>query len=80
MVYNAKQWEYLKKCWHLTPREVQIAKLICTGLDNSRIGRKLGISYNTVRAHLVNIFRKMGVKGKAGLILGFIEAVQKAKL
>jgi len=80
MFYNAKQWEYLKKCWHLTPREVQIAKLICTGLDNSRIGRKLGISYNTVRAHLVNIFRKMGVKGKAGLILGFIEAVQKAKL
>ncbi len=80
MVYNAKQWEYLKKCWHLTPREVQIAKLVCTGLDNSRIGRKLGISYNTVRAHLVNIFRKMGVKGKAGMILGFIGAVQKAKL
>ena len=80
MFYNAKQWQYLKKCWHLTPREVQIAKLVCTGLDNSRIGKKLGISYNTVRAHLVNIFRKMGVKGKAGLILGFIEAVQKAKL
>ena len=80
MFNNAKQWEYLKKCWHLTPREVQIAKLVCTGLDNSRIGKKLGISYNTVRAHLVNIFRKMGVKGKAGLILEFIEAVQKAKL
>ena len=80
MVYNAKQWEYLKKCWHLTPREVQIAKLVCTGLDNSRIGKKLGISYNTVRAHLVNIFRKMGVRGKAGLIIGFVEAVQKAKL
>ena len=79
MFYNAKQWDYLKKCWHLTPREVQIAKLVCTGLDNSRIGKKLGISYNTVRAHLVNIFRKMGVRGKAGLIIGFIEAVQKAK-
>jgi len=80
MFYNAKQWEYLKKCCHLTPREVQIAKLVCTGLDNSRIGKKLGISYNTVRAHLVNIFRKMGVRGKAGLIIGFIEAVHKAKL
>lgn len=80
MVYNAKQWEYLKKCWHLTTREIQIAKLVCIGLDNSRISRKLDISYNTVRAHLVNVFRKMGVKGKAGLILGFIEAVQKARL
>jgi len=80
MVYNSKQWEYLKKCWHLTPREVQIAKLVCTGLDNSRIAKKLGISYNTVRAHLVNIFRKMGVRGKTGLIIGFVEAIQKAKL
>ena len=80
MVYNTKQWEYLKKCWHLTRREVQIAKLVCMGLNNSQISKKLGISYNTVRAHLVNIFRKMAVKGKAGLILGFIETIQKAKL
>ncbi|OHB61142.1 MAG: hypothetical protein A2167_04710 [Planctomycetes bacterium RBG_13_46_10] len=79
MVFSAKYWDYLKKCWHLTPREIQIAKLVCMGLDNSRIGKKTGISYNTVRAHLVNIFRKMGVKGKAGLILGFIEAIQKTK-
>jgi DNA-binding CsgD family transcriptional regulator len=80
MVFNAKQWDYLKKCCPLTPREVQVAKLVCMGLDNSRIGKNLGISYNTVRAHLVNIFRKMAVRGKAGLILGFIEAVQKAKI
>jgi DNA-binding NarL/FixJ family response regulator len=64
----------------LTPREVQVAKLVCMGLNNSQISKKIGICYNTVRAHLVNIFGKMGVKGKAGLILGFIETIQKAKL
>jgi DNA-binding CsgD family transcriptional regulator len=31
-----------------------------------------------VRAHLGNIFRKVGVKGKAGLILEFIEKMQRA--
>jgi len=37
MVLNAKQCDYLSKCWHLTPREVQVAKLVCEGLDNEQI-------------------------------------------
>ena len=78
MVFKAKQWEYLSKCWHLTPREVEVAKLVCNGLDNEQIGKKLRIAYNTVRAHLGNIFRKVGVKGKAGIILEFIETMQRA--
>ena len=78
MVFKAKQWEYLSKCWHLTPREVEVAKLVCNGLNNEQIGKKLRIAYNTVRAHLGNIFRKVGVKGKAGIILEFIETMQRA--
>ena len=78
MVLKAKQWEYLSKCWHLTPREVEVAKLVCEGMDNEQIGKKLRIAYNTVRAHLGNIFRKVGVEGKAGIILEFIETIQRA--
>jgi DNA-binding CsgD family transcriptional regulator len=78
MVFNAKQLEYLKKCWHITHRELQVTKLICDGFDNKQIGKKLGISYNTVRAHLGNVFRKVGIKGKASLILRFVEVIQKA--
>ncbi len=77
MVFKAKQWEYLSKCWHLTPREVEVAKLVCDGLDNEQIGKKLRIAYNTVRAHLGNIFRKVGVKGKTGIILEFIKKMQR---
>jgi len=78
MVFKAKQWEYLSECWHLTPREVEVAKLVCGGMDNEQIGKKLRIAYNTVRAHLGNIFRKVGVEGKAGIILEFIETIQRA--
>ena len=80
MVLKTKQWDYLSKCWHLTPREVQVAKLVCKGLDNEQIGHKLHISYNTVRAHLGNMFRKVGVKGKAALILEFVAVLQRAKI
>ena len=80
MVLKAKQWDYLSKCWHLTPREVQVAKLVCKGLDNEQLGQKLHIAYNTVRAHLGNMFRKVGVRGKAALILEFVAVLQRAKI
>lgn len=80
MVFKIGQWKYLSKCWDLTPREVEVAKLVCEGLDNSRIGKKLRIAYNTVRAHLGNIFRKMGVQGKADMILAFVEVLRKARV
>ena len=80
MVFKAKQWDYLRKCWHLTYREVEVAKLVCAGLQNSQISRKLKIAYNTVRAHLGNIFRKVGVRGKTSLILEFIEVLQKSRV
>jgi len=80
MIFKAKQWEYLSKCWHLTAREVEVAKLVCEGLDNKQISKKLRIAYNTVRAHLENIFRKVGVKGKAGIILEFVDVLQKAAI
>ena len=78
MVFKTKQWAYLSKIWHLTPREVEVAKLVCEGMDNEQIGKKLRIAYNTVRAHLGNIFRKVGTKGKAGIILEFIETLHRA--
>ncbi len=80
MTFKAKQWEYLSKCWHLTPREVEVAKLVCEGYDNERISKKLHIAYNTVRAHLVNIFSKVSAKGKSGIILEFIEVLQRANI
>jgi len=80
MVLKAKQWDYLGKCWHLTPREIQVAELVCKGHDNEQIGRRLHIKYNTVRAHLGNMFRKVGVRGKATLILEFIAVLQRAKI
>jgi DNA-binding CsgD family transcriptional regulator len=78
MIFKSNQWECLRKTWHLTPREVEVAKMVCEGLDNEQIGKKLRIKYNTVRAHLGNIFRKVGLRGKAGIVLKFIKTLQIA--
>lgn len=52
----------------LTPREIEIVKLIGAELNNAQIGDKLFISERTVETHRKNIFRKINVKSVAGLM------------
>lgn len=46
---------------NLTPREVEILKLLAKGLTNKQIGRVLAISDNTVRNHVNRIIEKLEV-------------------
>jgi two-component system nitrate/nitrite response regulator NarL len=45
----------------LTPREREIAALIAEGLSNKQIARQLSIEVATVKNHVHNILRKLGV-------------------
>lgn len=46
----------------LTPREVQILRLILAGHTNRAIASKIFISEKTVEFHLDNIYKKIGVR------------------
>jgi DNA-binding NarL/FixJ family response regulator len=45
----------------LTPRELEVLSLVRQGLANKQIGRCLGISERTVKAHLSSLFQRLGV-------------------
>jgi DNA-binding NarL/FixJ family response regulator len=45
----------------LTARETEVLRLVGRGLANKQIGRRLGISERTVKAHLTSIFQRIGV-------------------
>jgi DNA-binding CsgD family transcriptional regulator len=49
----------------LTGREVQVLRLVATGLSNQEIATALVISEHTARRHLQNIFAKLGVSSRA---------------
>ena len=45
----------------LSVRERQVLQLVAKGLPNKLIGRSLGISERTVKVHVGNLFRRIGV-------------------
>jgi two-component system nitrate/nitrite response regulator NarL len=53
----------------LTPRELQIVRLVASGLHNKEIADKLGISEGTVKIHLHHIYEKLHVDGRLELTL-----------
>jgi DNA-binding NarL/FixJ family response regulator len=49
----------------LTPREVQVLRLVATGRTNRAIAAELFISDRTVARHVSNIFMKLGIPSRA---------------
>jgi DNA-binding NarL/FixJ family response regulator len=45
----------------LSAREEEVLRLVADGLPNKQIARKLTISERTVKAHLTNVFARLGV-------------------
>jgi DNA-binding NarL/FixJ family response regulator len=49
----------------VTPREVEVLRLVAAGKTNRSIATELSISEHTVARHLNNIFAKLGVSSRA---------------
>jgi len=52
----------------LTPRELDVLKLIAQGLSNPEIAEQLFLSEHTVHRHLANILRKLNLSSRAAAV------------
>jgi DNA-binding NarL/FixJ family response regulator len=57
----------------LTARERTILEAVATGLPTSAISRDLWVSEHTVKFHLTNIYRKLGVPNRAAAVRYAVE-------
>jgi len=53
----------------LSAREREVYALVCEGLSNAEIGRKLFIAESTVKAHVHRLLGKLGVHSRTALLL-----------
>ena len=52
----------------LTPRELEVLKLVAGGSSNKDIGNQLFLSEATVKSHLVHIYDKLGVRSRTSAV------------
>jgi len=48
----------------LTPRELEVLRLMAMGLGNKTIARELGISTHTAKFHVASLFAKLGARSR----------------
>ena len=54
---------------HLTRRQRDVLALLCEGLPNKRIGRRLNIAGGTVKVHVANIMHALNVSSRLQVVI-----------
>ena len=52
----------------MSPREVEVLRLLATGRTNGEIAGELVLSVRTVERHILHIYEKIGARGRADAI------------
>ncbi len=53
----------------LSHREAEVAEHLVQGLSNKEIGNQLFVTEKTIKFHLTNIYKKLGLKSRSQLIV-----------
>ena len=64
----------------LTPREVEVARLLCLGRNNAEIATTICVSLSTARRHVEHIFAKLGVHRRAEVLARLLTCLTSALL
>ncbi len=58
----------------LTRREMEVLSDLSSGRTNKQIARDLGVSLNTIKFHVRNLFQKLGVNSRSQAISLYLQS------
>ena len=70
---DEEHWLYIRRQYCISPRELQVARLVCQGFDNGEIAGNLKIKEGTIKTHMRNIYRRIRVKNRIEMLLKFVD-------
>jgi DNA-binding NarL/FixJ family response regulator len=59
----------LRQLSRLTSQQLRVLDMICRGLQNKQIAYELDITVTTVKVHVTEILRKLGVRSRTNAII-----------
>jgi DNA-binding CsgD family transcriptional regulator len=76
-IFPKRQWNALRGRYGLTPRQLEVCQYVCRAYENKQIAAALEITQDTVRMHLKDIFRKVGVGNRVKLVVELVRAMRE---
>lgn len=76
-IFSDERWRELGEHLGLTPRQRQIARMICRGTTKETIARELSISVPTVRMHADALYKRLRVHSRLALAIRLVLAERK---
>ncbi len=58
----------------LSPRELEVLRLISSGLTNGEVAARLQVTVHAVKFHLAAIYRRLGVSNRTEAAVTFLRA------
>jgi DNA-binding CsgD family transcriptional regulator len=75
---NDEHWLRIRRQYCMSPRELEVAKLVCQGFSNEEIAGNLKIKQGTIKTHIRNIYRRIRVKNKIEMLLKFVDNIAES--
>jgi DNA-binding NarL/FixJ family response regulator len=72
-ILGEEHWFCIRRQYRMSPRELQVAKLVCRGFNNEEVAGQLKMKQGTVKTHIRNIYRRIQVKNKIEMLLKFVD-------
>jgi DNA-binding CsgD family transcriptional regulator len=79
-LFTTHEWNRLRRICRLSPRQQQVAQLICEAYDAREIAEQLGLSVDTVRLHMKGLFARLGVGNRVGVVMALVRANRSVAL
>ena len=71
-----KRLESSQKYKLLSKREFEVFEYLASGLSSNAIAKKISVTLPTVKFHLKNIYRKLDLKGRKGVLELYAQFIQ----
>jgi DNA-binding CsgD family transcriptional regulator len=76
-IMDDSHWLFVRKSFRMSPREMDVARMVCSGFTNDEVAARLGIKIATVKTHLRNVYRRLRVQRKLDMLLTFLDQSNK---
>ena len=73
-LFSPGEWRALTSKLRLSPRQAQVARLICLGLSKEQMAARLRVSEPTARLHVKELFLKLRINDRIGVPVRLVVA------